>query len=192
MVAFLVTYFVITDLGRLLKRRAGVPLGIIFQIFCLTLAFYAAVTVYGVKRKLAQSRRRRACDFERCGRRRADRSLCVGRVVRAPKTNADTETSARDRRARHILLTLLIVLDVGYHAEGLNKRLLAPVSPRDLGSAAPNLLGSLVAGISLQISRPYRVGRLAAGGERTGEVMEINWRATRLRTNDNIYDRNSK
>ena len=38
-IAFLVTYFVALSVGRLLKRKAGVPLGILFQAFCLTLAF---------------------------------------------------------------------------------------------------------------------------------------------------------
>ena len=36
------------SLGRLLKRRAGVPFGIFFQLFALALAVYAACWVYGV------------------------------------------------------------------------------------------------------------------------------------------------
>src|SRR4026208_1237232 len=46
-VAFILTYFLALTLGRFFKRRAHVPLGFFFQIFCLTLAFYAAITVYG-------------------------------------------------------------------------------------------------------------------------------------------------
>src|SRR6266480_42062 len=48
-IAFILTYFVALTLGRFFKRRAQVPLGLFFQIFCLTLAFYAAITVYGVQ-----------------------------------------------------------------------------------------------------------------------------------------------
>ena len=47
-VVFIVTFFVALGIGRFLKRRAGVQLGLLFQLFCLTLAFYAAITVYGV------------------------------------------------------------------------------------------------------------------------------------------------
>ena len=47
--AFILTYFVVLSLGRFFKRRARVPLGFFFQVFCLTLAFYAAITVYGVQ-----------------------------------------------------------------------------------------------------------------------------------------------
>ena len=45
---FIVTFFVALGIGRFLKRRAGVQLGLLFRLFCLTLAFYAAITVYGV------------------------------------------------------------------------------------------------------------------------------------------------
>src|SRR3954469_13396944 len=46
---FIGTFFLILTIGRLLKRRAGVRLGLLFQLFCLTLAFYVASAFYGVK-----------------------------------------------------------------------------------------------------------------------------------------------
>ena len=45
----------------------------------------------------------------------------------------------------------------------------------------------IIAGISIQLNRPYKVGDWLQVGERFAEVMEINWRSTRLRTNDAIY-----
>src|SRR5205814_8983970 len=48
-IAFILTYFLALTLGRFFKRRARVPLVFFFQIFCLTLTFYAAITVYGVQ-----------------------------------------------------------------------------------------------------------------------------------------------
>src|SRR5437016_14334313 len=47
--AFIGTFFVALSIGRLLKRGAGVQLGLLYQLFCLTLAFYAALGVYGVQ-----------------------------------------------------------------------------------------------------------------------------------------------
>src|SRR5205809_6436384 len=47
-VVFIATFFVALGIGRFLKRRAGVQLGLFFRLFCLVLAFYAAITVYGV------------------------------------------------------------------------------------------------------------------------------------------------
>src|SRR5438552_17866593 len=47
-IAFIGTFFIALGIGRFLKRRAGVRLGQLFRLFCLTLAFYAAIAVYGV------------------------------------------------------------------------------------------------------------------------------------------------
>src|SRR2546428_2086516 len=47
-IAFIGTFFIALGIGRFLKRRAGVRLGQLFRLFCLTLAFYAALAVYGV------------------------------------------------------------------------------------------------------------------------------------------------
>src|SRR6266849_9211586 len=47
-VAFIATFFVSLAIGRFLKRRAGVRLGVLFRLFCLTLAFYAAIAAYGL------------------------------------------------------------------------------------------------------------------------------------------------
>src|SRR5947208_16877157 len=46
---FIATFFVALSIGRFLKRRAGVRFGVLFQLFCLTVAFYAAIDVEGVR-----------------------------------------------------------------------------------------------------------------------------------------------
>jgi small-conductance mechanosensitive channel/CRP-like cAMP-binding protein len=188
-IAFLLTYFGSLTVGRLLKRKAGVPLGILFQLFCLTLAFYAAVTVYGVR-----------ADWRNhlgAGLVLLSAAIVVALIDRyvwdswfERRKQTPIPKLLREIAALGIfLIALLLVLSFGYHAEGQLKGLLAGsgIAAVILGFAGQNLLGSLVAGISLQISRPYRVGDWLQVGDRTGEVMEINWRATRLRTNDSIY-----
>src|SRR6202011_749096 len=47
--AFIGTFFVALSIGRLLKRGAGVQLGMLYQLFCLALAFYVALAVYGIQ-----------------------------------------------------------------------------------------------------------------------------------------------
>src|SRR5213596_3898758 len=187
--AFILTYFVVLSLGRFFKRRAHVPLGFFFQIFCLTLAFYAAITVYGVQ---------------------ADWRKHVGAalvLLSPPFIIAFANhylwdfyfEKKRQTPIPHILreifalivflITLLLVLSFGYHAEAQLKGLLAGsgIAAIILGFAGQNLFGGIIAGIQLQISRPFRVGDWLQVGERFAEVMEINWRSTRLRTNDGIY-----
>ena len=58
-----------------------------------------------------------------------------------------------------------------------------------IGLSLQETLGNLFAGLSIQAQRPFEVGdfvQLADSVEPLGKVIEINWRATKLLTNDNI------
>ncbi len=186
---FLATFFITLALGRLLKRRAGVPFGIFFQLFALALAFYAAVWVYGV-------------DLRWRNHAGAVLTLLSTGVVIALIDRYLWDLYFEQRRQTVIpkflrelvaliifLIALLLVLSVGYHAESQLKWLLSGsgVAAIVLAFATQNMLGGVIAGMSLQISKPYKVGDWLHIGERFAEVMEINWRSTRLRTNDAIY-----
>src|SRR5437667_6384156 len=188
-VAFILTYFVALTLGRFFKRRAQVPLGLFFQTFCLTLAFYAAITVYGVQ-----------ADWRK--------HIGAALILLSPafivafanhylwnflfQKKPPTPIPHLPREMVSLLVflvALLLVLSFVYHAEAQLKGLLAGsgIAAIILGFAGQNLFGGIIAGIQLQISRPFRVGDWLQVGERFAEVMEINWRSTRLRTNDGIY-----
>jgi small-conductance mechanosensitive channel/CRP-like cAMP-binding protein len=188
-VVFVATFLVAVWIGRFLKRRAGVRLGLFYRLFCLVLAFYAAIAVYGVH---------------------APWRVHVGAAVALLSTALIVALVNRylwDLYFEHhkqtpiphflrevaalfiFLIALLVVLSIGYHAERELKGVLAGsgVLAIILGFAGQNLFGGIIAGMSLQINRPYRVGDWLQVGERFAEVMEINWRSTRLRTNDGIY-----
>ena len=187
--AFIGTFFVALSFGRFLKRGAGVQLGVLYQLFCLTLAFYAALAVYGVE---------------------ADWRNHVGAAAILLSTALVVALVNRyvwdwyfERRKQTpiphflrevvggliFLIALLLVLSLGYHAEAQLKGLLvsSSVAAIILGIAGQNLFGGIIAGMSLQINRPYKVGDWLKVGETYGEVREINWRSTRLCTNDTIY-----
>jgi CRP-like cAMP-binding protein len=51
-----------------------------------------------------------------------------------------------------------------------------------VGFALQDTLGNLFSGLAIQIEKPFRVGHWVAVGEREGQVQEITWRATKLRT----------
>ncbi len=52
-----------------------------------------------------------------------------------------------------------------------------------VGFALQDTLGNLFAGLAIQIEKPFRVGQwVQVGSEREGQVQEITWRATKLRT----------
>ena len=54
-----------------------------------------------------------------------------------------------------------------------------------VGLALQGTLSNLFAGIALLSERPYRVGDWVEVEGRLGQVVEVNWRAVRLRTRDN-------
>jgi small-conductance mechanosensitive channel/CRP-like cAMP-binding protein len=186
---FIATFFILLSIGRLLKRRAGVNFGVLFQLFCLTAAFYAAIAVEGVH---------------------ADWRDHIGAILILLSTavvvalvdryvwdfyfekKKQTPIPHFPRQLVGLVIYLIALLGVlwyGYHAGRWLTGLLATsgIAAILIGLAGQPLLGGIIAGVSLQIGRPYKVGDWLQVAERFGEVMEINWRSTRLRTNDNIY-----
>ena len=51
-----------------------------------------------------------------------------------------------------------------------------------VGFALQDTLGNLFAGLAIQIEKPFRVGQWVQFGDREGQVQDITWRATKLRT----------
>src|SRR5947199_4710709 len=188
-VAFIATFFVALGIGRFLKRRAGVQLGLFFRLFCLVLAFYAAITVYGVHASWRFHVGAAAILLST--------ALVVALVNRyvwdfyfEKKRQTPIPHFLREVVGGIIfLIVLLFVLSYGYHAETQLKGLLAGsgVIAIILGFAGQGFFAGIIGGVAIQINRPYKVGDWLQVGERFAEVMEINWRSTRLRSNDAIY-----
>src|ERR1700736_3472919 len=188
-VVFIATFFVALTIGRILKRRAGVRLGILYQLFCLILAFYAALAAYGVHTDwrnhigAAAILLSTAFIFALVNRYLFDLYFEKRRQITIPHFLREVVALVL------FLIALLFVLSFGYHAERELKGVLAGsgIAAIIIGFAGQNLFGGIIAGMSIQINRPYKVGDWLQVGDRFAEVMEINWRSTRLCTNDNIY-----
>ena len=159
-VVFIVTFFVALGIGRFLKRRAGVQLGLFFQLFCLILAFYAAIAVYGVHAPWRYHVGAAVILLST--------ALVVALVNRyvwdfyfEKKRQTAIPHFLREVVGGVIfLIVLLLILSYGYHAETQLKGLLAGsgVVAIILGFAGQNLLAGIIGGISIQINRPYKVG----------------------------------
>jgi len=188
-VVFIATFFVVLAIGRWMKRRAGVRLGVLFRLFCLTLAFYATIATYGVhapwRNHLGAAVILLSTAFVVALVNRYVWDFYFEKKRQTPIPHFLREVVG----GIIFLIALLFVLSSGYHAEAQLKGLLAGsgIIAIILGFAGQNLFGGIIAGISIQINRPYKVGDWLQVGERFAEVMEINWRSTRLRTNDAIY-----
>ena len=56
-----------------------------------------------------------------------------------------------------------------------------------VGFALQDTLGNFFAGLAIQIEKPFRVGHWIRVGGREGQVQEVTWRATKLRTKDGQF-----
>jgi CRP-like cAMP-binding protein len=50
-----------------------------------------------------------------------------------------------------------------------------------------DLLGNIIAGLALELGKPFKTGDWLVIDDQRGEVIEVNWRSTKLRTNDDVY-----
>src|SRR6266478_3968232 len=188
-IVFIGTFFVAVGIGRFLKRRAGVRLGLLFRLFCLMLAFYAAIAAYGVHAP--------------CRNHVGAAVILLSTALVVALVNRYVWDLYFEKKRQtpiphflreviggiFFLVALLFVLSSGYHAQAQLKGLLAGsgIVAIILGFAGQNLFAGIIGGISIQINRPYKVGDWLQVGDRFAEVREINWRSTRLCTNDDIY-----
>src|SRR5881227_3743131 len=188
-VVFIVTFFVALGIGRFLKRRAGVRLGLLFRLYCLIVAFYAAIAFYGVHASWRHHIGAAAILLST--------ALVVALVNRyiwdfyfEKKRQTTIPHFLREVVGGVIfLIVLLFVLSYGYHAEAQLKGLLAGSTAVAIivGFAGQNLFAGIIGGIAIQINRPFKLGDWLKVGDTYAEVREINWRSTRLCTNDDIY-----
>jgi CRP-like cAMP-binding protein len=56
-----------------------------------------------------------------------------------------------------------------------------------IGWAMQDLLGNVISGVALQLGKPFKAGDWLIIETQHAEVIEVNWRSTRLRTNDDHY-----
>jgi small-conductance mechanosensitive channel/CRP-like cAMP-binding protein len=188
-IVFVGTFLIALGIGRFLKRRAGVRLGLLFRLLCLTLAFYAAIAVYGVHASW-RNHVGAALILLSTGLVVALVNRYVWDLYFEKKRQTTIPHFLREVVGGIIfLIALLLVLSVGYHAEAQLKGVLAGsgVIAIILGFAGQNFFAGIIAGISIQLNRPYKVGDWLKVGDTYAEVREINWRSTRLCTNDDIY-----
>ena len=155
-VVFIGTFLIALAIGRLLKRRAGVRLGLLFRLFCLALAFYAAMWAYGVPLQLRTHFASAAALLST-----AFIVALVNRYVWDLYFERRKQTTIphflREIVALVLfLIALLLVLSFGYHAERELKGVVvgSGVIALVLGFAGQNFLSGIIAGMSIQVNRP--------------------------------------
>ncbi len=199
----LIVFLATLTLGRLLKRHAGVPLGVMYQLLCVALALYVPAIVLD----LDWSHPRLDGTGKEIGEWLAlRRELLAGLILLGAifflallrrffwelhfqrRRGIEAPLFLRELIALIVFLTALVVVlssIYGQTVPGLlaGSGILAVI----LGFALQDLLGNIISGIAIEIGKPFRPGDWLQVDGQFGRVVEINWRSVRLCTNDEVY-----
>ncbi len=190
-IAVPVLYVAAIALGRWLKRHAGVQLGLLYHFFCILFALWLPLEILGTEFPNRETVMRLA---------RAANVL-LGTVFilallkryywelwyeRQQKEKAPKFLSQITALVVIIIAIFIIIGGVyGHSIEGVVFG--STVVVGIVGFAMQDLLGNIIAGIALEIGKPFKPGDWLVAEGQHAEVIEVNWRSTRLRTNDHIY-----
>ncbi len=185
-------YLATVALGRSLKRRAGVQLSVMYKLFGVSLALYIPMKVLGWDAG--------AYPYEL---RRDLRAVCIllgvifilsllkrylWEFYFGEKRRMEIPKFLREIfSAIFFCITLLLVCSRVYHIQPSGVLFSSTVVVGIIGWAMQDLLGNVISGVALQIGKPFKAGDWLIIEPHHAEVIEVNWRSTRLRTNDDTY-----
>lgn len=179
-------YCLMLLVGRRLKRVHRVRLGWSYHVFSLSLAALVVSLASGLGESV---RDHLIAVVAVCGtlfllalvdRYAWERHFKEGRGLDVPRFVVEIV------RLTCLVITLFLVLTYVY-GQTVRGLLIAPgLAVLITGFALQDLLGNIIAGVALQIGKPFGQGDWLILDQQHAEVVEINWRATRLRTTDDV------
>lgn len=186
-VSTLLLYALLILVGRHLKRVRNVRFGLLFQLFALCVAIYVPTEVMEITHPLRRELLAATILLGTVAGIDLLRRFVWERLFRERPRN-DVPRMLREVISLLIMvLAALGVLAFVYDTQVPGLLAGSGIVAVILGLAMQDLLGNVLAGFALHFEKPFRVGDWLEFEGRFAEVMEINWRATRLRTNDHLY-----
>lgn len=179
-------YYLMVLVGRRLKRKHGVRLGVLYHLFAFTFGIFlpsvllrpdwamvphlgAATVVFGAVFVISL----------------VDRY--VWDLYFKQLHNIDVPKFLPEVVRLGILLLGIFVALEYFYGQTFAGLLIAPgIAAVVIGFAMQDSLGNIISGIALQAGKPYAHGDWLLVDGRHAEVIEVNWRATRLRTHDDV------
>jgi small-conductance mechanosensitive channel/CRP-like cAMP-binding protein len=185
-------YLAMVALGRWLKRRAGVQLSVMYKLFGAALGLYIPMRLldwnvgsypYELRRDLAAACVLLGVLFILSLLKRYLWEFYFGekRGMQIPKFLREIFSA---------LFFIVALLAVGSRIYGIQPSgvlLSSTVVVGIIGWAMQDLLGNVISGVALQVGKPFKAGDWLIIETQHAEVIEVNWRSTRLRTNDDHY-----
>ena len=190
-IAVPVLYIGMIALGRSLKRNSGVQLGLLYHVFCIVFSLWLPLEILGTDFPDRHG-------FMRLGRA-ANVLLGVIFLLALFKRYFWELWYERHRREKApkflsqisglvVVVIAILVIFGGVYGQSIEGVVFgSTVVVGIVGFAMQDLLGNIIAGVALEIGKPFKPGDWLKMDGHHAEVIEVNWRSTRLRTNDDIY-----
>lgn len=85
-----------------------------------------------------------------------------------------------------LVAIVIVVMEYKHHQQLSSLLFTSGLAAVILGLAMQDSVGNIIAGLTLQFGKPYKQGDWLMLDKTHAQVIEINWRATRLKTNDDF------
>ncbi|MEP6670527.1 MAG: mechanosensitive ion channel family protein [Chthoniobacter sp.] len=178
-------------LGRFLKRHSGIQLGPLYQLFCITFAVWLPLEILGTNFpfRLGTMHALRAANV-------LLGTIFILAIMRRYYWELWFEKHQHAKAPKFLsqlfgLILFIVAVFVvigGVYGQSIEGVIFgSTVVVGIVGFAMQDLLGNIIAGIALEIGKPFKTGDWLKIENQHAEVIEVNWRSTRLRTNDDIY-----
>ncbi len=185
-IAVPILYYLLLLLGRSLKHRQGVKLGVLYHLFSLGCAIFLPAALLAPTLPIVRHIGAFTVIFggvfviSLMDRYVWDLYFKQLQSIDVPKFLPEV--------VRLLILVLAIFWALEhFYGQTLGSLVIAPgIAAIVIGFAMQDSLGNIISGIALQAGKPYAHGDWLMIDNRYAEVIEVNWRATRLRTNDDI------
>lgn len=178
-------------LGRFLKRRSGVHLGTFYQLFCITFAVWLPLEII----RTDFSHRESTMHALQAANILLG-TLFILALLRRYYWELWFEKHQHAKAPKFLsqlfgLILFIVAVFVvigGIYGQPIEGVVFgSTVVVGIVGFAMQDLLGNIIAGIALEIGKPFKTGDWLKIESQHAEVIEVNWRSTRLRTTDDIY-----
>jgi small-conductance mechanosensitive channel/CRP-like cAMP-binding protein len=181
-----VLYCLLVLFGRRLKRRHGVRLGWLYHLFALSLAIFTSAVALDLRWPFLHHLGAAVIILTSTvliaivDRYVWELYFQGSNGVKVPKFLTELV------RITILVVAIFLVLEFVYD-QTIKGLLIAPgIAAVILGLAMQDLVGNIIAGLALQTGKSFGYGDWLVVENRQGEVIEINWRSTRLKTLDDI------
>ena len=184
---FPVVYFSLMYVGRVLKRRWTVKLGGDFQGLCVTTGAFVATQFMDVGEEVVKALHAATIIFTGVFLMKLVNRFYWEGYFQKKRQMIVPRFLTHSTMLIGVGVAALVVVQFVYKYPLKGLVVGGAVGTAGIALALQNILKNLFAGFTLQFDKPYKPGDWLIIGEDMGQVMEINWRSTRLRTIDHIY-----